>query len=165
MTENILDIEYILSIKDIEYIFLNGDFKTAPPGYGFIYMIECSNNGKKYIGQTIRTLEFRWRQHLYYGKRCIEGSKKPQHNTKIYHAMRKHGLDTFSIKPLLLLSKHHLDYMEIKLIKYFDTMNPLKGYNMTEGGNVHKMTEELKNNVSIGTRKAYEDINNVKKNA
>lgn len=81
---------------------------------GTIYMIECSVDYKKYIGQTTKTLERRWQEHTANGLRCINGSTKTRYNTRLYCAMKEHGIDKFSIKELFKVALYQLNDIEIK---------------------------------------------------
>lgn len=60
---------------------------------GFIYVITNSVNGKQYVGQTIRTINQRWRDHL-------RKQKYNKDNQYLYTAMHKYGKDNFSIKQI-----------------------------------------------------------------
>ena len=57
---------------------------------GYIYKIYNDVNDKIYIGQTIRTIEHRFCQHIY-------DSKNEDRNYPLYCAMRKYGKEHFSI--------------------------------------------------------------------
>lgn len=91
-----------------------------------IYKITNLLNGKIYIGQTIRTLEERQKQHINNAKK---GSK-----THLYFAMRKYGMDNFKFEILeYAKSKEELNKLETYYINKFDTIRT--GYNMVDGGN------------------------------
>lgn len=85
----------------------------------FIYKIENKIDGKFYIGKTSKTLEERFRKHLY---NHLDGQ------TYLYKAMRKHGIENFDIS-LVEEVTEDLDSRE----KYWIAeLNPT--YNMTLGG-------------------------------
>lgn len=88
---------------------------------GIIYKITNKVNGKSYIGQTRYTLEFRWRQHIH---------KKD--NTYFHNAIRKYGVDNFSIEALEEVEVSRLNDREIFYIAKYNTFND--GYNLTIGG-------------------------------
>ena len=92
---------------------------------GYIYKITNLINGKVYIGQTRRTIEIRWRDHVYDSKR----SEYP-----IHRAIRKYGVDNFKIEMLEECENDKLDEKEIYWIKEYDSTNSDKGYNATSGG-------------------------------
>lgn len=91
---------------------------------GYIYIISNTVNNKVYIGQTIHTIEKRWKEHLY---------NSNHRNQILYYAMRKYGKEKFSIKILEEVSNTELDYKEREYIKKFNSISPF-GYNVTTGG-------------------------------
>ena len=94
--------------------------------FGFIYIITNTVNNKVYIGQTIRTIEDRWREHCR--NKCHEGEL----NMLIKKAIRKYGKDKFSISVLERCKVEDLNEKEIYYISLYDSYN--KGYNQTKGG-------------------------------
>lgn len=82
-------------------------------------------NGKSYIGQTIKGIDYRWKQHC-----------NPSRN--VYHfqrAIQKYGIDNWDHEILYIsfyLDQEHLDDVEKSLIIDHDTYN--NGYNSTIGG-------------------------------
>lgn len=90
---------------------------------GYIYKITNLLNNKIYIGQTIFTVEKRWDQHK---TASLIGE------TKLYRAMRKYGIENFSIETLEKCENELLSEKEIKWIKFYNSY--LNGYNMTLGG-------------------------------
>ena len=98
--------------------------------YGVIYLLINCTNDKEYVGQTIRSLEVRFKQHA-------------KADTHIGRAIRAHGADMFIITTLkICYDKEELDAWEKHFIKYRDTMAP-NGYNLTEGGDGGKPCAEL----------------------
>ena len=98
---------------------------------GYIYCATCLTTGKLYFGQTIRLVEERWERHIQESR---SGS-----NYKFHRAIRKYGEENFLVEEVLTVSaptkdvlKKKLDYIEIRLIRKFDTFR--NGYNMTLGG-------------------------------
>jgi group I intron endonuclease len=90
-----------------------------------IYKLTNTNNGKVYIGQTTVTLEDRWRRHLR-SKGCIY----------LHLAIKKHGKDSFSKEIIEYCeSKTELNDRERHWIKFYDSMNCKKGYNIKFGTN------------------------------
>jgi group I intron endonuclease len=88
---------------------------------GIIYKITNKVNNKVYIGQTRYTLEFRWRQHQH---------KKD--NTYFHNAIRKYGVDNFSIEILEECDVKDLNSREMFYIAKYDSFK--NGYNLTIGG-------------------------------
>lgn len=97
---------------------------------GYIYLIENKINGHKYIGQTLQTIKKRWYQHKLDSKKF---------DYPLYRAIRKYGLNNFSLKEIEKLKNvdrynlsHLLDEREIYWIDYYGTFKD--GYNQTIGG-------------------------------
>lgn len=88
---------------------------------GIIYKITNKVNGKSYIGQTRYTLEFRWRQHIH---------KKD--DTYFHNAIRKYGIESFSLEILEECDYSKLNEREIFYIAKYNTFK--EGYNLTIGG-------------------------------
>lgn len=95
---------------------------------GYIYKITNKLNNKVYIGQTIRTIEERWKDH----QRLLYNEKS---NTRpLYLAMAKYGLNNFIIEELEEVKNNKLlDEREKYWINYYNSYN--EGYNATYGGN------------------------------
>lgn len=94
--------------------------------YGVIYCATNIINGKKYIGQTIRNLEIRKREHI---GQSYNGSELAFHQ-----AIRKYGEDKFEWNVLdHAYSQEELDDIEKYWIDYYDTYRD-SGYNMSLGG-------------------------------
>lgn len=98
---------------------------------GYIYCATCLTTGKLYFGQTIRLVKERWERHIQESR---SGS-----NYKFHRAIRKYGEENFLVKEVMWVEasslqalKAKLDYIEIRLIRKFDTFR--NGYNMTLGG-------------------------------
>ena len=113
---------------------------------GFIYCITCLTNGKMYIGQTSKTIEKRWKQHLSTTER---GS-----NHEFHQAIRKYGKKNFVVEEVMFVEapnkhslKRKLDFLERHFIARYDTRR--NGYNSTDGGDMSHM---LGKHHSIETR-------------
>ena len=116
---------------------------------GYIYKITNLIDGKIYIGQTIRTIEQRWKEHCY----------NANHNKKkyLYDFMRYYGVDNFQIEIIDQCNdQQELDKKEIQWIKFYDSQNQEKGYNISEGGMVNfrgcHHTVESKEKISIASK-------------
>jgi group I intron endonuclease len=91
-----------------------------------IYTIKCNSNDKLYIGIT-NNLQKRWNKHVYDAK----------HNSPcvIHCAMRKYGLDNFSITEIKRCSSiKELCELEQFYIKELKTHVSQGGYNVSFGG-------------------------------
>ena len=98
---------------------------------GRIYLVTCELTGKWYFGQTIKSIQSRFNEHFRSAQR---GS-----DHKFHRAIRKYGEENFIIEEVLTVSaptkeilKKKLDYVEMRLIKRFNTK--IDGYNSTDGG-------------------------------
>ena len=89
----------------------------------FIYVITNDVNGKQYVGQTARSIEDRFKEHL---------KDSQTHDYPLYKAMQKYGIEHFSVKQLEECSTEELDDKEIFWIKKLNTY--YEGYNATLGG-------------------------------
>lgn len=96
---------------------------------GYIYKIINDINDKIYIGQTIRTIEERWKEHL-------KESNRIRADHPIYRAMRKYGNEHFSIMLIEEIPNDKLDEREKYWIKQYNTYS--NGYNATYGGNGYR---------------------------
>ena len=97
---------------------------------GWIYRATCSVNGKAYIGQTRRGLEYRRRLHL---TTVHKPEKYPDRVTVFTKAIIKYGEENFTWDVLLECDLQDLDGEEIRLIKEHGTKVP-HGYNVSSGG-------------------------------
>lgn len=89
--------------------------------FGVVYLIQNLVNGKKYVGQTIKTVKERFNEHSW-------------ENTIISKAIRKHGKENFRYGVIKsCASKEEMDYWEKFFIAALKTKSPL-GYNLTDGG-------------------------------
>jgi group I intron endonuclease len=112
-----------------------------------VYSITNKQNGKKYIGQHAGDdLGLYWHRNVWLAESGYQGKRA------LYRAIRKYGAEGFDVKTLVIVgTKTDMDYYEIALIKAWDTTNPEKGYNITEGGSGSlgvKMSDETRAKMS-----------------
>jgi len=102
---------------------------------GWIYIIKNDINSKVYVGQTIQSIELRFKQHVH----AIED------NCIIHQAMKKYGVEHFWPEELEKCKDEALDEREKYWITFFDSYK--NGYNATLGGEGYSKysIEELKN--------------------
>ena len=94
--------------------------------YGIIYKVTNKITNREYIGQTIHSLEYRWKNHIRAAKR---GSSLYFHK-----ALRKYGIENFIIEQIAEAnSKQELNELEIKYIQEYNCLIP-NGYNTSTGG-------------------------------
>lgn len=112
---------------------------------GCIYIINNDINDKIYVGKTKqRDRRARWRNHR---SDCNRG-KQP--NSLLYKAMRKYGLEHFDFKIIEEdIPENQLNKREQYWIKYYDSHNPNKGYNLTDGGDGGKTRDVPPNSKEV----------------
>ena len=96
-------------------------------------------NGKRYIGLTGRNPKQRWKRGRNY-----------RNNPYMTRAVNKYGWD--NISHLIVkngLSKEEAESLEIELIKKYNSTNPSRGYNISNGGEcIGKHSESTKQKIS-----------------
>jgi group I intron endonuclease len=109
--------------------------------YGIIYLATNTVNGKRYVGQTVRTLEERWREHC---------KPSPTNFHAINAAIQKHGRENFTLEKLCEAdSLEQLNKDEDFYILLLGTLGSRSGYNSRLGGSLGRMTEEVKQKISL----------------
>lgn len=111
---------------------------------GFIYKVTNKVTGKSYIGQTRKSVEFRWRQHKN-SKDCYYFHK----------AIQKYGEENFEVTTLEECDVEDLDSKEIFYISKYNTFN--NGYNMTTGGYAYNPNKRYLNGY-IQVDSKYDEI-------
>ena len=104
-----------------------------------LYKITNKIDGKSYIGQTIRSLDERWRQHCANSSTC----------GYISSALKKHGKENFTITEIGgANSQDELNYQEFMFIHKHNTLVP-NGYNLRVGGQAGgRPSKELRKKMS-----------------
>lgn len=125
---------------------------------GYIYIIKNTNNNKVYIGQTSRTIQARWNQHI---NAALRGEEQ---GIILYNAMRKYGIESFYIAKLEECDIAQLDEREIYWISYYNSITP-NGYNIRAGGDdsgrkeVYKLDKEGNIIECYGSAMAAAEVN------
>lgn len=102
----------------------------------YIYQIKNKINGKIYIGKTLETIEKRWKEH------CNDYLKDKTEKRPLYMAMKKYGIENFSIEIVEECLPENINEREKYWIEYFGSFK--EGYNATRGGDgKHYLDYEL----------------------
>jgi group I intron endonuclease len=112
---------------------------------GVIYCYHCIPTGKKYIGQTIRTLH---KRHISHKKDCRSGV-----DTKFYRAAKKYGWENFIMGIIDEFKSVDLNDKEIFFIEKYDSY--INGYNSTLGGGGNlgaPLSQETRDKISKSNR-------------
>lgn len=92
-------------------------------------------NGKIYIGQTIKTVEQRFKEHCVKNKRIVSAINK---------AIQKYGKENFIFEQIDSATTYsELNQKEYDLIRKENTISP-NGYNLRDGGMMGTVSEETK---------------------
>ncbi len=93
--------------------------------YMIIYKITNRTNNKCYIGQTIKSLDVRIREHI----------NSPKTKQVLHKAIHTYGINNFFWETICECdTKEELDDMEFHYIKQYKSHGTENGYNMTWGG-------------------------------
>lgn len=103
-----------------------------------VYKLTNKLNGKCYIGQTISTLEKRWKKH------CASHGI-----SAISLAINKYGSDAFSRQIIHTYDNlETLNHAEEYFIDFYNSLSP-NGYNLHTGGLNHRPSDETRLKQSI----------------
>lgn len=107
-------------------------FKRMPkPGYanGIVYLVTHVGTGKKYVGNTIQSLEERWGGHIQQSK-----NKSIKSARSLHAAIRLHGACKFTIEKID--SGDSISILGRKEREWIKTLNTLvpNGFNISTGG-------------------------------
>jgi hypothetical protein len=98
--------------------------------YGIIYLAIHTETGRKYVGQTIKPLRIRMREHM------------TAKSSRFGNVLRKYGREAFSISVIdSASSKDELNTKEKQWIATHGCIAPA-GFNLTPGGSGGRPTEE-----------------------
>ncbi|MFX0081744.1 MAG: GIY-YIG nuclease family protein [Candidatus Hodarchaeota archaeon] len=132
--------------------------------FGYIYLALNTLNGKIYIGKTEypRNIITRWKEHLKEGRHLKKLRKQNPNkrisDTHLNNAIAKYGDNVWIVKNVdVAFNSEDLTMKENYWIKYYDSMNREKGYNMTEGGAGAKLREEVKLKISKTIRNKWKE--------
>lgn len=107
--------------------------------------IHTSPSGKKYVGQTGKKPEKRWRNG---GKGYLSKKDGRYIQPMFAHAILKYGWDNFEHEIVAFnLTKEEADTLEKSLIEKLNTMDSNHGYNLRQGGSHGGLSEEAKRKI------------------
>lgn len=97
--------------------------------YGIVYKITCLINNKIYIGKTTRSIQERFREHLY------SADSDRSYISYLYNAINKYGSQNFIIEEIeQCTSEAQLNEREIHWISTLHSQDSSIGYNIQNGG-------------------------------
>ena len=107
--------------------------ETDSKPYGVIYCIQHRESGRRYIGQTTKTVQYRWSKHCGSGRQC----------RVLVNAINKYGKEAFDVFQIdSARSKQELDEKEIFHISAFRSDDRAHGFNIAPGGAIGKHAKE-----------------------
>ncbi|RAP50214.1 MAG: hypothetical protein BZ138_06895 [Methanosphaera sp. rholeuAM270] len=105
--------------------------------FGFIYLLTNKINEKKYVGQTSKTVEERWKRHVSEAHSYIINPDGKAYTAAMDQAIAKYGEENFTVSELECCLIRVLDNREIYWIQQYDCCvldNKGNGYNVSRGG-------------------------------
>lgn len=106
-----------------------------------IYKITNLINKKIYIGQTIFSIEKRFKMHCY-------STNKKKCKSPISRSIKKYGKENFKIEEIVKADCiQMLNYLEMYYIYIFNSTNKEIGYNIRIGGNTSSIPNETKEKI------------------
>ena len=130
--------------------------------YCEIYKILNHTTGKIYVGQAVSHIlnHNRYRPYGHEGRfRCHISeafSTKKNQSHYLNNAIRKYGVDDFTVELIEYCETSRSNEREIHYIKEFNSLFP-NGYNLKNGGNVFTHSDESKRRLSVGVLNYYKD--------
>lgn len=92
-----------------------------------IYCITCKSTGEQYVGQTMKKIRYRFREHI---RKALNNQKSC---TKLSRAIRKYKPENFTIELITSVSPEEKDQAEVFWIAELNTVAP-NGLNLLSGG-------------------------------
>ena len=120
-----------------------------------VYLISNLVNGKYYVGKTVSRNLRRYIVTQKFWAATSEKGRKCWQNMPIIAALRKYGIENFSVDVLAYAADNEqLSLLERLWIVALDSRNPLVGYNISAGGEGIRvpMTEDRKRKIGIANK-------------
>lgn len=109
--------------------------------YGIIYKATNKVNGKVYIGQTIRTLNIRWKGHI--------SEAKSRENCPFHCAINKYGAENFFVEKLCdCYTQEELNKKEVYYTDFYQAWIEQNGYVCKAGKGRGTTSESTKEKIS-----------------
>lgn len=104
-----------------------------------IYFVQHRESGKTYVGQTTRSFDERWHEHVY--RALKQRPKRGRPNDYFHTAMHKHGVAAFDgfVIENIDGTQRELDEAETWWIAYLRMLGA-ELYNLTDGGDGRRMS-------------------------
>lgn len=120
----------------------------------YIYRIYNVLTNESYIGQTTKTIDYRFKEHVREAKSALRGEKR---NFPYFHRLLLHyGPENFKIELLEEVADNKADEREIYWIEYYDSY--YNGYNSTKGGQARPIYElDIEANHKWKNEKTFSD--------
>lgn len=113
-----------------------------------IYCHTCSITGKRYVGQTRRSLRWRWKRH-------ISQSREVRRCGAFHHAIRKYGVNVWVHEVLEeTATQAEADAAEQRWIEHFGSVAP-HGYNLRSGGAVSCLHAISKKKIGVASSRMW----------
>lgn len=96
---------------------------------GYIYKATNVANGKVYIGQTIWTVEERWKDHLWDANKAV-----CKYNSRLHKAIKKYTPLYFVVETVEQCDDSLLNEREVYWISSYNSTDRNFGYNIQRGG-------------------------------
>lgn len=114
-----------------------------------VYCLTNKINGKKYVGQTVKSLEWRIKRH---GVCARYYAGKDRGCRALNNAIHKYGLDSFSAEIMESCNSiEQLNKQETYWIATLNTLSP-NGYNLKSGGNRSLYSEDSRKKMSLSQK-------------
>jgi group I intron endonuclease len=113
--------------------------------FGVVYVITCLVNGKTYTGQSRRSVQGRWDDHINNGK------------TAISHAIKKHGVENFTFEVVASSFDYTaLNDLEVIVGLQYNSLAPA-GYSMRLGGQGGPFAQPILEGMVQHARRCWDD--------
>ena len=96
----------------------------------YIYRIYNLETNESYVGQTVKDIQYRFKEHIREAKRSLRGEKREF--SYFHRLLLYYGEENFTVELLEEVPDSLADEREMYWIEYYDSY--FQGYNSTKGG-------------------------------